>query len=137
MVIVNIDIARLMHSNTPSCGAFYADGGSYLTSPKRGQPRKSMKNNTELFSWGAAPIREFPLRSLHQSYTDRGLKKFGKKSPDELTVIDMNDMKNSEPNAYKVLQLWFWALKFSNTVTLQLGWGQMSYNNDGLQVEYI
>ena len=49
LIIANIDVHRLMHDNTPSCGVFYNDIGIYLNSKKL-KPRKPFQNEAVIVS---------------------------------------------------------------------------------------
>ena len=135
LVIVNIDKDRLLDNKTPSCGAFYADRGSYLLSKPSCRPRKAMTNNPEIYTMEADPIASYNHKAILKHYTSGCLDEFGKKTPCQLTIPDMSYMRATSPEAYKSLQLWYWALLMSNNITLQLGWGKMSYNADTLAVE--
>lgn len=135
LIAVNIDRKRLLDENTPSCGAFYADRGSYLLSKDACRPRKSMSNNQDIYSMAEDPITNYNHKSILKTYSNSLLEEYGQKSPCELTQADMSYLRSVSRDSYCKLQSWFWALVMSNCVTLQLGWCKMNYNAEALQVE--
>jgi len=123
-----------MDVRTPSCGCYYADKGSYLSSKDSCRPRRAVHNNGEIYVMTENPITSYNHRGIISLLKDEELLEFGEKGPCELDAGDMQTLKLVCPKAYVKLQLWYWALLMHNNITLQLGWIKMSYNSDGLTV---
>ena len=85
----------------------------------------------------ADPIRLYNHNEYLKLLSNEELKNFGEKGPLELSKTEISKLRDNNLAAYIALQNFYWALKWYNIVTLQLGWYEMSYTAASLTVRVI